>query len=150
MRELVKQFLKHGVVGSVAFLVDFALMVILHERLGMDPLAASVVSYVASVVVSYWGSMKWVFSRRDDMSRRKEFVIYMVLSLIGLLLNSACMWLGERSLALAGIDWSHEAHYMAVKVLATFVVTFYNFFSRRRWLDSHDPAHPDYDDDLMW
>ena len=28
---------------------------------------------------------------------------------------------------------------MVIKVLATFIVTFYNFFSRRRWLDASNP-----------
>ena len=150
MGELLRQFLKHGVVGSVAFVVDFALMVILHERLGMDPLRASVLSFLASVVVSYWGSMKWVFSRRDDISRKREFLVFMALSFVGLLLNSACMWLGECLLGLCGIDWTQGIYYMIVKVLATFVVTFYNFFSRRIFLDSHNPYSPSYDEDGMW
>ncbi len=145
MGELIKQFLKHGLVGSIAFLVDFSIMVCMHENLGVGPLIASAFSFTVSVIVSYWGSMKWVFSRRDDMTRRREFGIYMVLSALGLVLNSVCMWIGERVLNFAGIDWTHGIYYMLVKVLATVVVTFYNFFSRRRWLDSHDPLSPDYD-----
>ena len=46
MRDLVRQFLRHGVVGSVAFLVDFSVMVLLHETLGMDPLVASIISII--------------------------------------------------------------------------------------------------------
>lgn len=149
MHELIRQFVRHGIVGSVAFLVDFSLMVFFHEVLGWDPLVASAFSFVASVIVSYWGSMKWVFARRDDMSRRKEFVIYMVLSLIGLILNSLCMWIGQQALALRGIDWSDGIYYMVVKVVATFIVTFYNFFSRRRWLDAGNPNAPG-SSDQMW
>ena len=149
MRDLVRQFLRHGVVGSVAFLVDFSVMVLLHETLGMDPLVASIISFTISVIVSYWGSMKWVFARRDDMSRRKEFAIYMVLSFIGLVLNSICMWIGQQLLLMRGIDWAHSNLYMVVKVLATFIVTFYNFFSCRRWLDAGNPNAPG-SSDQMW
>ena len=146
MGELLRQFLKHGFVGSIAFLVDFSIMVVLHEYLHIDPLIASMLSFIVSVIVSYWGSMKWVFMRRDDISRRREFAVYMVLSGIGLVLNSGCMWVGERLLNLVGIDWTQGAYYMYIKVAATVVVTFYNFFSRRRWLDSNDPLASGYDD----
>ena len=92
MHDLIKQFLKHSVVGSVAFLVD--------------------------------------------LSRRKEFVVFMVLSLIGLMLNSLCMWVGQEILRSQGINWVEGVYYMVVKILATAIVTFYNFFSRRYWLDA--------------
>ena len=136
MRDLLRQFMKHSVVGSIAFLVDFALLVATVETLGWGPLVASIFSYLVSVAVSYYGSMRFVFESRDDLSRRKEFAIYMVLSLIGLALNSICMWAGQEILRSQGIDWARGVYYMVVKVVATFIVTFYNFFSRRRWLDA--------------
>lgn len=136
MHDLIKQFLKHSVVGSVAFLVDFALLVATVETLHWNPLPASVFSYLVSGVVSYLGSMKFVFESRDDLSRRKEFVVFMVLSLIGLMLNSLCMWVGQEILRSQGINWVEGVYYMIVKVLATAIVTFYNFFSRRYWLDA--------------
>lgn len=139
MVDLIKQFMRHSAVGMVAFIVDFLLMVALKELLGLDPLLASTISFVVSVIVSYEGSMRWVFVARDDISRRRQFVVYMVLSAIGLLLNSACMLLGQQILQFQGIDWSDDFWYMVIKVLATFAVTFYNFFSRRRWLDASNP-----------
>lgn len=139
MVDLVRQFMKHSVVGMIAFAVDFAVMVALHEFLGVDPLIASAISFIVSVIVSYVGSMKWVFVARDDLSRRRQFVVYMVLSAIGLVLNSLCMMAGEWILDMQGIDWSDGIWYMVIKVLATFIVTFYNFFSRRRWLDASNP-----------
>ena len=139
MVDLIKQFMRHSAVGMVAFIVDFLLMVALKELLGLDPLLASTISFVVSVIVSYEGSMRWVFVAREDISRRRQFVVYMVLSAIGLLLNSACMLLGQQILQFQGIDWSDDFWYMVIKVLATFAVTFYNFFSRRRWLDASNP-----------
>ena len=37
--------------------------------------------------------MRFVFKRKDDMSRRREFIIFVVLSVIGLVINDVFMWL---------------------------------------------------------
>lgn len=57
-----------------------------------------------------------MFAHREGPSRTREFIIFVVLSLIGLGLNEAIMWLGGR---LVGDEW-----YMLTKVLATTLVMF--------------------------
>jgi hypothetical protein len=69
-----------------------------------------------------------VFVHREGLSRTREFIIFVTLSVIGLGLNEAIMWLGGR---LVGDGW-----YMLTKVVATALVMFWNFFSRKRWLDA--------------
>lgn len=132
MKELVKQFMKFGVVGIIAFIIDYSLMIILTEVFLVDYLISTVVSFIASVVFNYFASMRYVFSHVEGMSRRKEFIVFAVLSLIGLLLNTALMW--------AGVELLH-VDYRITKIFATFIVTFYNFFSRKKFLDgTRSPA----------
>ena len=71
-------------------------------------------------------SMRYVFRHREGMSRRREFVIFIVLSVLGLIINDALMWVGTE---LAGID------YRIVKLFATAVVMVWNFVSRKVLLD---------------
>ena len=50
-------------------------------------LVAAFFGFVISVIVNYLLSMKYVFVRKEDMDRRKEFIIFVILSAFGLVLN---------------------------------------------------------------
>lgn len=132
LKALIKQFMKFGIVGVIVFLIDFGTMVALTELLGINPVVSAGFSYCVSTVFNYLASMRYVFRHRDDLSRTHEFIIFIVLSLIGLGLNEFIMWLGGITV---GNQW-----YMLTKIVATALVMFWNFFSRKKWLDAGDAA----------
>ena len=132
LESLIKQFMKFGVVGVIAFVIDFGTMVALTELLGFNPVASAGVSYCVSTVFNYLASMRYVFRHREDLSRTREFIIFVVLSLIGLGLNELIMWLGGITVG--------DRLYMITKIVATALVMFWNFFSRKKWLDAGDMA----------
>ena len=121
-----RQFAKFAGVGLVAFAIDFGLMVALTEVLKIDSLASATISFIVSVIFNYFASMHYVFEHKDDMSRRREFTIFVVLSIIGLGLTDVLMWAGTDGL---------ELDYRLVKVAATAIVTMYNFVTRKIFLD---------------
>lgn len=127
VRRLLGQIAGFGVVGIVATLIDFGVLAFLKEMFGIDPVLAAGVSFTVSLLFNYWASMRFVFTRRDDMSRARELTAFAALSFVGLALNELIMWLG---VTFAGI------HYLLVKVGATALVMVWNFWSRRRWLDA--------------
>ena len=127
MEKLIAQVLKFGVVGAVAFVIDYGLMVALTELGGMNPILSAAISFTVSVIFNYVASMRYVFKHREDLSKRREFIIFVVLSVIGLGINELIMWAG---VDLAGIS------YLIVKVFATAVVMVWNFVSRKKWLDA--------------
>ena len=49
LKSLIGQFLKFGVVGVLATIVDFGVMILLHEIFGVNPVAAAAVSYCVSL-----------------------------------------------------------------------------------------------------
>ncbi|HBO61761.1 MAG TPA: GtrA family protein [Olsenella sp.] len=124
---LVGQLLKFGVVGVAATAIDFGVMVAMTELAGWDPVLSAGVSFVVSLAFNYVASMRFVFARRDDLSRARELAIFVALSLVGLAINEALMWLGVNALSIS---------YLVVKVAATCVVMLWNFVSRKRWLDA--------------
>ena len=129
MKKLIKQFMKFGVVGIIAFIIDYGLMVFLTEVFGIDYLISTTVSFIVSVIFNYFASMRYVFHHKEDMSRKKEFIIFVVLSVIGLIFNDILMWLFT---SVAGIS------YLISKLIATVMVTFYNFVTRKKFLDAGD------------
>lgn len=75
---------------------------------------STTVSFITSVVVNYWLSMKYVFDHREGMSRKREFTIFTILSVIGTGLNDLYMFVGVTFLSIG---------YRAMKAIATFLVT---------------------------
>ena len=121
-----KQFAKFAVVGFASLAVDYALLLVLVEWMHIDLLFSTTVSFIASVIVNYALSMRFVFEHKEDMSRKREFTIFAILSAIGLGLNDLYMFVGVSVFNIG---------YQFMKLVSTFLVTWYNYFSRRRFLD---------------
>ena len=130
LKSLIEQFLKFGVVGAVAFVIDYGILMLLSQVVGWDPVLSSAISFTVSVVFNYVASMRYVFTRREDLSRRREFVIFVVLSIIGLAINSGCIWLGTEAFGDGAMAVT------VTKIVATVVVALWNFWSRKRWLEA--------------
>ena len=123
---LMGQIASFGVVGVIAFIIDYGLMVVLTELFGVNYLLSTTISFIVSVVFNYLASMRFVFAHKQGMSRRREFVIFVALSVVGLGLNDLLMWVGQ---SLLGID------YRITKVVVTGIVMVYNFVTRKLFLD---------------
>ena len=132
MKKLIEQILKFGVVGIIATVIDFGVLYVLSQPLGLDPVISAGISFCVSLVFNYVASMRYVFTHREDMSRSREFVIFLVLSLIGLAINEAIMAAGVAVLGNSALA------VMGTKVLATAIVMVWNFVSRKKWLDAGD------------
>ena len=96
---------------------------------GVPYLISTTISFVVSVIFNYFASMRFVFKRKDDMSRRREFIIFVVLSVCGLAINDVLMWLMVDSLF---ID------YRLSKIVVTVVVAVWNFVTRKIFLEAHE------------
>ena len=127
-KKLLLQLIKFGIVGVVATVIDFGVLTLLKELLQMDVLLASAISFAASVVANYILSMLFVFKSAEN-NKVKEFLIFLVLSVGGLLLNQLIMWIGTEFIS---------AYYLLVKVFATFFVPIYNFVTRKIFLEKKD------------
>ena len=122
MGRLLEQIIKFGIVGLVAFLIDFGVMVVLTELFNVQPVVSATLSFIVSVFFNYVASMRFVFSHREGMSKQREFVVFVVLSVIGLIINDVLMWAGTEIVQL---------DYRFVKLFATAVVMVWNFSSRK-------------------
>ena len=125
MKKLIAQFMKFGVVGVIAFIIDFGVMVFLTEVFAVPYLISTTIAFTVSVIFNYVASMRYVFVRKDDMSRRREFIIFVLLSVIGLVLNDVFMWLL--------VDFFF-IDYRISKIITTVLVAIRNFVSRKIFL----------------
>ncbi len=144
-KKLLAQILKFGLVGGTSFIIDFVITLLVSKlcrAFGLDVAMAatvgSVFGFCISLVYNYIMSMKFVFERRDDMNRTKEFIIFLLLSLIGMGINSAIMYFGvhgcESFLPELVAKYPDQTT-AVVKMFATGVVMVYNFISRKMTLE---------------
>lgn len=127
-QENTKQFGKFAIVGLTSLAVDYALLMFLVEACEADLFFSTTVSFIVSVIINYVLSMKYVFDHREGMSRKREFTIFAILSAVGLGLNDLYMFVGVTMLNIG---------YQAMKLISTFLVTWYNFFSRKKFLSNN-------------
>ncbi len=151
MKKLIEQILKFGVVGVVCFAIDFLITLIVSAILrsaGMDTSPAALIGafwgFTISVIINYILSMKFVFERRDDMDRKREFVIFVILSLIGLGLNELIIKVSI-DVIYEGWAWM-KAHLTpglvtaGAKIVATGIVMVYNFITRKIFLEKKEDS----------
>jgi len=129
VKKLIIQLIKFGIVGVIATLIDLAVLMILKEFMKVDVLAASAVAFSVSVIANYILSMLFVFESRGN-SKVKEFLVFVVLSIGGLLLNQFIMWIGTEIMT---------AYYLWVKAFALVFVPIYNFITRKIFLEKKTP-----------
>ncbi|MCR5657644.1 MAG: GtrA family protein [Butyrivibrio sp.] len=152
MNNLLQQIMKFGLVGVFCFFVDYFLYLganLLFESIGFASvfpkyyLISGFVGFSVSVVVNYILSFKFVFVRREDMSRKKEFIIFLILSIIGMGVNELCLFIG---IDLIYMHWGWLQSIMSeafaknlfFKFGATGIVMVYNFITRKIFLEQKE------------
>lgn len=124
-KSLFFQIIKFGIVGIIAAAVDVGLLIMLSEFMHVDVLFASAIAFSVSVIANYILSMSFVFKGKKQ-NKAKEFMIFVLLSIGGLIINQFIMWLGVNVLTI---------YYLAVKIFAMIFVPVYNFITRKLFLE---------------
>ncbi len=124
-RKFIAQFLKYGLVGGIAFVLDVGVLYACTEYVGLHYVVSATIAFIAGLLCNYLLSVTWVFEERAMSNRTAELLVFSGIGLIGLALNDGLIWLlTER----AGF------YYIVSKVVAAVVVFLWNFFARRQVL----------------
>ena len=121
--------MKFGIVGVIAFIIDWGILNILVGAFHMHNVLAATISFIISLIFNYVASMKMVFKHRED---------------IGLFMNDAIIWISTYGMNHDAYV-SQSAEYLirtnVGKLIATAVVMVWNFVTRK-WLldDTHTNA----------
>ena len=125
-RKLLIQIFKFAIVGGVATIIDFVFLYLFREFCHFPLLVSNTLSFCISVIYNYIASVRWVFDVNKEKDAKKQFVIFIVFSVLGLLLNNAIMWITVDSLSI---------YYLLAKVVATVIVMIFNFVTRKMFLE---------------
>lgn len=123
---LLIQIFKFGIVGGIAFLIDYIVLFCCKEFIGLSVLLSAAIAFTVSVIYNYIASVKWVFDVNKEKSAKKNFVIFIILSIIGLIITEIIMWIGSDIM---------KINYLIVKIIATAIVMIFNFITRKMFLE---------------
>ena len=129
LSSLVRELLKFGVVGGIAFVVDVGLFnILLHVT--DKPLTSKTVSTVAATTVAYVGNRYWTFRKRSRSGVRREYALFFVLNAVGLAIALSCLFVSHYVLGFT----STLADNVAANVVGLGLGTTFRFWSYRRWV----------------
>ena len=126
MKKLMEQIVRFGIVGVIAFVIDYAVLLVLTEVAGIHYLISSAVAFLVSVIFNYILSITFVFETDKSQSKGVQFGLFAVMSAGGLGINQLMMWLLSDVMFIP---------YQLSKFLATAVVMVYNFVTRKLFLE---------------
>lgn len=124
--KLLLQIFKFVMVGGLAFVIDYLTLIICKEAFNLNVLVSAAIAFTVSAIFNYILSIKWVFDVDKSKSEKKNFIIFIVFSIIGLLLTELIMWIGTDIL---------KVNYLLVKIIATAIVMVFNFITRKLFLE---------------
>jgi len=117
----VIQFFRAVFVGGAAFVTDAGVMWLLLLA-GLHYLAGGTLGFILGVTVNYVLSSLFVFRENSRYNKRREIVVYLIVSLIGLGITLALLWL------FVDVLGQHE---MVSKCVAAMIAFIWNFSSRK-------------------
>ena len=124
--KLLLQIFKFVIVGGLAFVIDYVTLIICKEIFHLNTLLSAAIAFTVSVIVNYILSVKWVFDVNKNNSEKRNFIIFIIFSVIGLGLTELIMWLGTDVMGIS---------YLIIKILATIIVMVFNFITRKLFLE---------------
>ncbi len=151
MKKLIDQVIKFGLVGAICFVIDYLIgLIVMNIVLALlstsyfetASVSGSVVGFTVSVIVNYILSFKFVFARKENLDKKVEFIVFLILSVVGLLLNSFLIWLvvgpiyGRNEILRNNLGYN--LMYTGAKIFATAVVMVYNFVTRKIFLEQKE------------
>ena len=128
-RKLLLQIFKFVIVGGLAFIIDYVVLILCKEILKIDVLFSAAITFTVSVIVNYILSVKWIFEIDKDKKKSETFIIFILFSVMGLGLTELIMWIGSVLL---------NYNYLIVKIIATAIVMVFNFITRKLFLEKRN------------
>lgn len=104
--------------GSLTFLVDFLILLLLTEVGGVNYLWSNLAAVSVGIVMSYLLCVRWVFLDRRYNRVVLEFPIFVMISVAGLMLNESLLW--------ASVEFG-KIHYLVAKIIVTAAIFSVNF-----------------------
>lgn len=125
-RKEQERFFKFAAVGAFGAVVDFVVLNLLVQLLGLPALYANPFSFSAAVISNFTWNRLWSFPESRQRAILPQFSQFALINLVGLSINQFIMWL-MLTYILPFTAIGHPLDYNLAKAIAIGIVLFWNF-----------------------
>ncbi len=125
-KKLLNQIFKFIIVGGIATIIDWIIFYVLNSIFNINPLISNIFSFTISLIYNYIASVKWVFVVSKKKNKKRIFIEFVFLSIIGLLLSEFIIWILVDKLLINSL---------ISKIISTAIVMVFNFITRKIFLE---------------
>jgi len=139
---LLAYLVKFGVVGLIGLVIDVVLFNLL--RLGVfgddhwaqSAIGAKTISTSVAIIFNWLGNRYWTFRRHRRRNYVREFIEYAIVSIGGMLIALACLWISHHLLGYTSL----VADNVSTNVIGLALGTAFRFLLYRYWVFGHHRA----------
>jgi putative flippase GtrA len=136
LRHRGPEIAKFCLVGGTGAVVDLGGTAVLYGTFHLGPLTSKAIAVSAACVVTYLGSRFWTFRNRENQPLVREFMLFVVLNVLGLLI--AELVIAVTAYVFGARD---QLAYNAASFGGTTLGTIFRYFTYRKWVFlAPDPA----------
>ncbi len=121
------QFIKYFFASGVALVFDMGMLFILTEYCHLYYLLSSTISFLLGIFITYLFSKLYIFNKTAVKNKTMEFSIFLLIGLIGLLLNNLFLYVFTEYF---------DMYYMISKCIVVILTYLWNFFARKKFIFS--------------
>lgn len=114
---IISKFIKFGIVGFSGLFVDFGITYFFKEKVKFQKYFSNALGFLAAATSNYFLNRIWTF-QSSDPKVFVEYTEFMLISLLGLAINTLILWL-----IVSKLKWN----FYFSKLMAIAVVTIWNF-----------------------
>ncbi|MFD6996462.1 GtrA family protein [Streptomyces mirabilis] len=131
-RPLTQELLGFATVGVLAYAADLGLFLWLRGPVGLDPLTAKALSFVAGCSVAYTGNALGTYRHRPVRGPRRyaDFFVFLAVNLAGALVQLLCVAVSHYGLGLT----SRRADTVSGAGIGMALATVLRFWGTRTWV----------------
>jgi len=118
----MKTFIRYTISGGLAALVHFLVLIILVEKIAVNPTFASAIGFCMAIFVNYNMQYHWTF--KSSGTHRTIFIRYVLITFVMLGVNTIIFWFLFEKQGLV---------YLLAQVIATGIVMFMNFVINKNY-----------------
>jgi len=118
------QFLRYAILGNISNVFDFACLYVLTEFAGFHYTISASISFIVGVLINYIINVLWIFNRKEHHIHI-EITLVILISFVGLCLNVTIIYIL--------VEYAN-IHYIITKAISAFIVMFWNFYTRKKWV----------------
>ncbi len=139
---LLAYAVKFGVVGLIGLVIDVTLFNLLRfgvfgeDHWAQSAIGAKTISTSVAIIFNWLGNRYWTFRHHRRRNYVREFVEYVAVSIGGMLIALACLWVSHHWLGFTSI----LADNVATNVVGLALGTAFRFLLYRYWVYGHHRA----------